>query len=267
MEKRIRSLDGTIINIEIWDSKSPVQPNGILVAAHGINSEHTEAGLYTSLAEKLAERNFKTIALDLRSHGKSEGQQKDFTISGAITDICAAIETVNTYNQNIPLYLVGASFSGGMILHIAEHLKRPDKIVLLNPRINYTPWLYQSTLYSDGILTESNQLKLQVSGHVERNEFKLGKEMINELATFRVGSPSAIPTLVLHGDSDRTIPIEETRSYFNKANDTEFITVPNADHGFVAKGEQLGSLNSTKLRKSVVATIVEYITSNHGKND
>lgn len=256
---QVTSLDGTKLHGTSWTPDHSSGLKGIAVAIHGINSEHTESGLYTDLGERLAKLSIETTSIDLRGHGASEGRQEDFCLSGALMDICSTIDQCR--REGLPLFLIGASFSGGLSLYISRYLRKVESLILLNPRVNYRPWLEDSPLLTKGLVNKEQQRILRNTGYIERKGFHLSSVMLNEIASFTLESTlhNETPTLVLHGEDDTTIPWREPASFFEDTPMCEIEIIPNAQHGFVATGADLNSKATQAMRSKIVERIADFV--------
>ena len=261
-EVSLTSLDGTRLAASVY--RPDGQPKSSALLVHGIMSEKTEGGLYDLLARRLAERDCITITLDLRGHGESEGDQTDFTLSGVLNDVVAASSYLDRLGSTIPRTLVGASFGGGLSIYSAYHLIRVDQLVLLNPRVNYRPWILESTLFYGDEINKDVQSELKGNGYCERRGFRIGRQLANELATWNCTAELellTVPFLVIHGNDDTTIPIDETRRFFSDKPNTILIEVPDAEHGFTdAETDDVQSPETKRLRSQVVDDVTSWIS-------
>ena len=227
----LKSYDSTKLMADYYESPEKI---GALLL-HGITSERTEAGLYTLFAAQLNARGIKTVLLDLRSHGDSSGKQEDFLLSGAINDICCGIDFILSHGAD-RILLIAASFSGGLSIRAAElKIESVSHLILLNPRLKYTPWIQDPAFWVNGHLTKEAQKSIENFGFIERNGFKLGRPMINELLSFdpiKGLSNFKKPILFLHGTADSVIPIESTRECCKRCSNSDLIEITGAQHGF-----------------------------------
>jgi uncharacterized protein len=259
----LASLDGTKIAAHLYQPSTRLRATALMV--HGIMSEKTESGLYESLAEKLGDLGIRSLSIDLRSHGESEGKQEDFSMSGAIADIQVASDYLDKADgPTVPRILIGASFGGGLILYASQRLVNADLIVLYNPRTTYRPWISTSSLFSSsGILDVQEQKNLTTRGYCTRRGFRIGKFLVNELwmwTDILVQENLPAPLLVIHGKADTTIPIEETRRTFAGRTEVSIVEVPEAQHGFTdVETDDPQSKKSREIRHSVIETTSDWL--------
>jgi alpha-beta hydrolase superfamily lysophospholipase len=116
------AADGTRL---YWQRHKPDDgPRAALLFVHGL-AEHS--GRYGHVMRRFAEAGFDCWALDYRSHGKSPGLRVHVDrFDEFLLDIAAAYRLVRAEQASLPLYLVGHSQGGLLVLrHV---LTRPDGI-------------------------------------------------------------------------------------------------------------------------------------------
>lgn len=85
---------------------------GVVVINHGFKSH---SGFYTWVAERLVERGVSVYALDMRGHGKSEGERYYVDkFSDYVDDLGKFIANVKQREPGLPVFLVGHS-AGGVV--------------------------------------------------------------------------------------------------------------------------------------------------------
>ena len=89
----------------------------VLVIVHGLGAH---SGIFRQLAEFVCDRKITVYALDLRGHGRSEGQRGHINSwSEFRQDLNAFIQLVATKEPTLPLYLLGQSLGGAISLDLS----------------------------------------------------------------------------------------------------------------------------------------------------
>ena len=89
-----------------------------------------------------------SLRFDLRGHGDGEGRQEDLTLAAILNDIRAALEWLRQSSGASRLSLLGASFTGGACAYYAaRRAAEIDRLVLLNPQLNYKKRTIDSRAY------------------------------------------------------------------------------------------------------------------------
>jgi pimeloyl-ACP methyl ester carboxylesterase len=108
---RVRTLDGLHLAATVVTPGGSPERGVVLVHGGGVTCE--EGGFFTRLAAGLADAGVASLRFDLRGHGKSDGRQKDLTLTTILNDIRVALTSLRDSTGAARLSLLGASFSGG----------------------------------------------------------------------------------------------------------------------------------------------------------
>jgi alpha-beta hydrolase superfamily lysophospholipase len=132
----IQSADG---NRLFWRRHSPAgEARAVLLIVHGL-AEHT--GRYLHVLDHFANAGFDCWAHDYRGHGQSPGPRVHVRhFDEFLTDLAAARELVGEGQPDLPLFLVGHS-QGGLIV-LREALANPqglEGIVVSSPFLGLHP--------------------------------------------------------------------------------------------------------------------------------
>src|SRR4051812_1505639 len=85
---------------------------GVVVIVHGFKSH---SGLYDWVAQRLVERRPAVHALDLRGHGKSEGERFYVEHFGDyVRDVARVVAQAKSRHPDLPVFLLGHS-AGGVV--------------------------------------------------------------------------------------------------------------------------------------------------------
>src|ERR1700722_6773321 len=141
-----RSLDGLRLAGTLASPDAPGDRAAVLVHGGGVTRE--EGGFFTRLAAGLGEAGVASLRFDLRGHGDSEGRQEDMTLAAILNDIRTALEWLRQSSGAGRLSLLGASFTGGACAYYAaRRATEIDRLVLLNPQLNYKKRTIDSPAY------------------------------------------------------------------------------------------------------------------------
>ena len=201
----------------------------LIVLCHGFST--SKAGrTYTRLEKIFNQRSFSTFRFDFFGHGESEGEFSEITISEAVDGVRSAIRFVKDAGYT-RLGLVGSSFGGfASILTAGQSddlfvlaLKSPvsDYLGLLIARDRDTDietWRRKGFITIEG--TDGRSLRLNYS-------FFADAEGINGYA---VAENIKVPTLIVHGDRDETVPLEQSRKAAELIPRCDLKVIKGADH-------------------------------------
>jgi len=133
-EDAFQSGDGTKLHENCWS------PNGstkaVVIAIHGF-TEH--GGRYARLATSLNENGYKVAAMDLRGHGKSEGDRAYIhSFDDYLSDVRLYIELVREREPDLPIFLFAHSMGGAIttLLAIEGALDEIRGVIFSGPAIH-----------------------------------------------------------------------------------------------------------------------------------
>lgn len=236
IEEKIKyeSFDGLIL--EGTYTRHEEHCKGFILQVHGMTADREEWGFYRGLSNFLAGQGFSSYRIDFRCHGIDSTPFEELTIFGVINDIVSAYnkmtELANSVGTNLPKYLMGCSFSGGICALCAKsHNLDIEKIFLCYPVIDYI---------EDLIKTAGNWKKsLKEKGFIEYADKPIARPLVNELPYINsiraVTNPSCQIT-ILHGENDSDVPISLSKK-FCTSDKCKLIPIVGAEHGFGIPGD------------------------------
>lgn len=121
-EDRFTTRDGLSLYEQCWLPEE--EPRAAVVVVHGV-FEHS--GRYTQLADDLNRRGYAVYAMDLRGHGRSEGDRamiRSFDLY--LDDVELFLERVTARQTGKPVFLLGHSMGGAVAALLG--ITRPPKI-------------------------------------------------------------------------------------------------------------------------------------------
>ena len=124
----VKTSDGFSLFYRRWNPRDGAAANVFLV--HGLG-EHS--GRYVHVGSFFAEAGFRTVAFDLRGHGRSEGKPVFVRHYKELASDVACV--VNHFPGN-PAFLFGHSLGGQLVLWTVQHFQ-----LKLQGLISSAPWL------------------------------------------------------------------------------------------------------------------------------
>jgi acylglycerol lipase len=121
-EDRFAARDGLRLFAQGWVPEGGT--SAVMVVVHGIN-EH--GGRYARLAEDLNRHGYAVYAIDLRGHGRSDGDRALIrSFDQYLDDVEVLLERVTARHPGVPLFLFGHSMGGAVVAQLA--ILRPPKV-------------------------------------------------------------------------------------------------------------------------------------------
>ena len=212
----------------------------IIMHGWGSNSEHM-----LPIAAVFYRAGINVLLLDSRCHGKSDGDTYS-ALPRFAEDINHAVDRARkTLPFNSKVILLGHSVGAAATLYAAS--KRNDISAVISLSSFGSPqWLmtrYFQQLKLPGFLIKFLLLYIQwIIGH----RFK-------EIAPVNSIKQIQVPTLVVHGTHDKTIPIEDAQLIQSNNKNGYLLTIEGADHESVDKLETHGGLLIDFLKQEGLA--------------
>lgn len=189
---------------------------------------------HENFRNKLAEAGIVAFAFDYTGHGKSEGQYLDFTVSQGIQDAKNAIEYLKEqkFVDEKRIGLSGTSLGALIALALAAEMPQIKALVLMSPAINLA--------MTQGQNLDSAKLKeLQEKGWLDYHGYQLSFKFLQDaqkLDGISLLSKIKIPTLIIHGDKDKIVPVDMAKKLFAiLACQKEFMIAEKEGHDFRGK--------------------------------
>jgi len=230
-------------------------PADALLICHGMNARGFHLlKIYNQLAEKACENGFVSLVFDFRGVGKSSGKF-DYGL-GEQKDVECALNYLASRPEVAPncLFIVGHSLGGAVSLYAIQKEKRVKGLALWSTPKNHDYsvkkfilntkgrfGLYQFLIFSkiDRLFDVSKLFKLEVYGiklRLKEIERKLMK--LNECNA--VSSIHGIPLLIVVGNCDNIVGVDEAETIYKAANEPKFLLIiDGADHVYKGKEHEI----------------------------
>jgi fermentation-respiration switch protein FrsA (DUF1100 family) len=183
-----------------------------VIASHGLlSSKNSEK--YIALGERLSWQGIAMLRFDFRGVGESEGRIEDDTVTKRIADLGSAIDFIRSYlGSEAPLGLVGSSL-GGYVTLIRASMDKEIKAIVI--------WATPFHLDDLGSKKQKEDYPLPAEAFFK----DLPKHRLVPLL------PSVSNCLVIHGDEDEAVPVDQAWEIFHSlGGPKEIRIIEGADH-------------------------------------
>ena len=201
-------------------------PAPLVICCHGMEGSHIRVA---PMARRFAAAGAVAVCFDFRGGGGS-ASQGETTVMSALTEL-ADLEAVLTAACAWPevdasrVALFGLSLGGAVAaLAAARHPQRITALALWYPALRLGENLRAAFRTLAAVPEEFDWAGTRLGRAYAVDGWNL--EVGAELASYRR------PVLIVHGDQDRSVPIEVSRAAVRSLPDAELVTIPGAAHGF-----------------------------------
>lgn len=205
----------------------------VIIVCHGFTGSKEGGGRAVAMAEELGRRGYATLLFDFSGCGGSEGDFADISLPGHIGDIRCSVDFCLNLGFN-RVIAMGRSFGGSAVLCHGG----PDKRVAA-----VCAWAAPADLA--GVFSGFRNSSLETEGNLaalsgENGVAHIKKSFFTDLERHDVASQAALiaprPLLIIHGEEDAVVPVENARTIFNAAGEPKEIRlIPGADHQFTGR--------------------------------
>ncbi|MBD3407827.1 MAG: alpha/beta fold hydrolase [Candidatus Lokiarchaeota archaeon] len=234
-----------------------------LVLVHGAGSYHV---IWSIQIEKFAEKH-RVIAIDLTNHGLSDDNDSPADIDEYAREVAALVDYVGLDKY----VLVGHSMGGGVVMSygLQKDLFQPTAMVLVSTRPDLKIRNLAIGLVIEAIEDTFNLLRGRLSKHKSREyeirslegeyKEKRPKMMSRDLKACDVFDVTdrlpeiGVPILVVCGDEDNIMPVDEVQEYE--------ILFPNAEIAIVRKSDHNPMVEQPNQFNDILADFLELIES------
>ena len=212
----------------ILSNPTGIKEKPVIILAHG-HSSNKKTKSFTLLNQLLQEKGFSTFRFDFSGHGESEGKFEDTTVSVAANDIISAIQYLKSQGYT-KIGLVGSSFGGIASIIAASKSKDLFVLVLKSPVSNYADLIFWR-----GISTEDWKRKGYRDYSTKKGMLKLNYSFYEDaqiLNGYVAGKKITVPTLIVHGNSDQDVPVEQSIALAKVIYESKLHIIEGADHTY-----------------------------------
>jgi len=232
--------DGVRLPLRTWMA-SDTKPRAIVIAVHGFNDY---SNFFNEPGNFLAQQNITTYAFDQRGFGAAPNPGIWPGVSALTRDLVSLSALVRARHQDVPLYLLGESMGGGVVMVTLKQAREEgldmgiSGVILSAPAVwgrKTMPWYQTAALWISAHTfpktTLSGQgLKIMASDNIEmlralgRDPLVIKKTRVDAMYGLTNLMDQALdsawgleePLLVLYGEKDEVIPRKPTMEMLSR---------------------------------------------------
>ncbi len=213
-------VDG--IALVAWFFPPAAENGATLIYVHGFSGNRSSL---LPQAAAMQQKGYGGLLLDLRNHGESGAGLTTWGYSEA-NDILAAYNYLLTRPEVDParIGLVGKSMGGAAVVRAAAQLPNLAVLVLESTYSNFEenlPNIVSSIAHAPRILATPILSRMEAESGLP----------LTEISSVETVTTLNLPVLVIHGERDQLVPLEQGVGIFTAVNSPKSLyTVPNAGH-------------------------------------
>jgi hypothetical protein len=212
---------------------NPTKDKGkpIIILCHGFSTSKN-SNTYVSLGQTLNKTDISTFRFDFYGHGESEGKFEEITTSEAVDDVLNAIKFLKSLGY-AKIGLMGGSFGGIASIMAASKTNDLFVLALKSPVSNYEEKEIMTKSKKELEEWKRKGYRYYVSG--DGRKLRLNYTFYEDFKNnngYQAARKIKIPTLIVHGDKDKSVPIEQSKKTANLIKECKLEIIKGADHGY-----------------------------------
>ncbi|MEM2303546.1 MAG: alpha/beta fold hydrolase [Candidatus Bathyarchaeia archaeon] len=236
--------------LHLPDDLKPEEKTPGVVMFHGFTGNKTEAHrLFVQVARKLCKSGFTVFRFDFRGSGDSDGEFEDMTLPSEVDDAEAALTFLIKQRRvdKRRVGVIGLSMGGRVATILASKDERVKFAILYSAALGPLRDRFLSHMSKDALerLNAGEAIEVSDGWYLRKSFF----DTVDYVVPFEVMSKIKIPVLIIHGDRDLLVPLEEAEKGYEiirGLNDkNELYIVKGGDHTFSKREHTLEVINKT----------------------
>ena len=206
------------------------EPCPLVIVLHGFTSSKDRAHTVAA-CEAMREAGFATLRFDLYGHGESGGEFRNHTLYKWISNTLAVLDYAQALNFVTDIYLSGHS-QGGLVAALVGGMA-PELVrglILRAPAFMIPRGTRQGCLlgFSFDPLHIPEEIQVIKGLTLGGNYIRVAQTIHVEDALERFHGP----VLLLHGDADDVVPLEDSIEVARQLSDCNLLVIPGETHHY-----------------------------------
>ena len=233
MEKEFMLEKGEL-RIPVKVTESDFEVRRVVLGVHGIGGSAMD-DIQTSLAEEMEFFSSAVYRFDFPAHGESPLDDRFFTLKNCREVLMAvANHAKESYPEVEDLCIFATGFGAYVTLTCLEDmLDLPGKLrlVVQTPSVRMHETLLAIKKISKATLRAMGRIRFNAA-----RPFDVTYEFYKELEENMVMITYPIPMLILHGESDSVIRMEDIQNFARINDQSKLVIIPGTTHRFLEEG-------------------------------
>lgn len=207
----------------------------VVLGIHGLGGS-TQDAIQTGIAEEMEMFRSATVRFDLPGHGQSPMDENSFTFDNCIQSLLTVVNFIQEQYPDVADLCIFASGFGAYLALCAmdELVDLPYNIRLV---IQTPPVMMHSTLLAmKGITAPTLEAMGKVSFGRSIRPFCVDYQFYQDLMFHPIANAYPIPMLILMGEEDSYIKMEDVRLLRNLNERAKLVIIPGTSHRFLEEG-------------------------------
>lgn len=207
-----------------------------VIGVHGICG-HKESNVLAFLSEELGIFGSATVCFDLPCHGENPMTERELSLDNCHAAILTAARWARENYPDVPMCVFATGFGAFLTVQCLDALRiilGEVRLVLQSPDFR----MHQSLLNLKGLSEQElrKQGRVMVGRPADR-KIEVTYAFYEELRGAMTYAEYDMPMLLIHGECDEAIPLEDVMRFRRINEEARLVVIPGADHQFRGDGQ------------------------------
>ncbi len=208
-------------------------PRRCILGIHGFGTGK-DTQVLTDLSEEMGIFGAATVCFDFPAHGENPLQSDALTLDNCVETLLYTAQWAHNRYPDVDFCIFASGFGAYVTLTALERLEElvgKVKLVLQTPSLRMSESLLGMAQMTASQLKAAGSVVLRA-----QREFTVTYEFYRQCQEHVVLTTFDAPMLLLHGELDEYLPLDDMLSFRRINEDCKLVVIPGADHQFLAPG-------------------------------
>ena len=231
-----------IINERGYDVPCLYRINGrekvVCIVVHGFGSSK-ESPTAKKMLKELPPLDIGAISFDFPAHGESKVDGEYLRLANCLADLAVVEARTRSLAPEAEIVYFGSSFGAYItLIYLAERDYSGRRAFLRSAAVGMSQFILRLTPEQRKRLEAEGQFTLEAEEYGYIRSLKLMRGFVDDLEShdaFTLWREDMAELMMVHGESDRTVPLREARSFAEKFH-VPITVIPEGDHRLSVPG-------------------------------
>ena len=208
-------------------------PKRCILGVHGFGGSK-DAEILTSLSEEMSIFGFASVCFDFPAHGDSTLDSDALTLDNCVDTLLYTAQWAHNRYPDLDFCIFASGFGAYVTLIALEKIEEvvgKVKLVLQTPNLRMSDTLLGMVRMDEEQFRDVQRVTLNA-----QRKFDVTYDFYRQLRQLPALTTYDCPMLLLHGEKDEYLPVEDMLNFRRINEDCKLVIIPDADHQFLTPG-------------------------------
>lgn len=211
-------------------------PLRVIIGVHGFCGDKDSAVL-TSIADEMGIFGAACLCFDFPGHGDSPLTDRALSLPTCIQTLATVADWAKEEYPAAKVCLFATGFGAFVTTLVLEELNEMldgIRLVMQTPDFEMSKTLLTMTEQTEDAFRSTGRVTLGKPGS---RMLEVPFSFYEELKNAEAAHSHEIPMLLIHGENDEVVPLEDVRRFLRNNDEAKLVVIPGADHQFRGEGQ------------------------------